>query len=125
MQGIGDCVRAIAAAAAYGAARRRLLADLPPPLIPVSGADPDDRLADPVMLDEVEAKSCLTGWQIDVPKSLVLAALPSAPPVLPSGLDYPLVAKALSPDLPHKSEVGAVILDIGSAGGNAGRACRY
>jgi acyl-CoA synthetase (NDP forming) len=115
MQGIGDCVRAIAAAAAYGAARRRLLADAPPPLIPAGGADPDDRLADPVMLDEAAAKSCLTRWQIDVPESLVLAALPTAPPVLPSGLDYPLVAKALSPDLPHKSEIGAVILDIGSA----------
>ena len=115
MQGIGDCVRAIAAAAAYGVARRQLLANIPPPLIPAGDADPDDRLTDPMMLDEATAKSCLTGWQVDVPEALVLTTLPAAPLVLPSGLDYPLVAKALSPDLSHKSEIGAVIVDIESA----------
>lgn len=138
MQGIGDCVRAIAAAARYGAARRRLLADPPPPLIlddpnlddpnlddksfddkslddtpPISAA----ATFDAVMLDEAAAKALLSSWQISVPPSLILADLPTQtqmPPALPPGLDYPLVAKALSPDLPHKSEVGAVVLNIGS-----------
>ena len=183
MQGIGDCVRAIAAAARYGAARRRLLADPPPPLIlddpnlddpnlddpylddpylddpnlddpnfdDTSLDDPnlddksldDKNLDDPnlddksfddkslddtppisaaatfdaVMLDEAAAKALLSSWQISVPPSLILADLPTQtqmPPALPPGLDYPLVAKALSPDLPHKSESGAVILNIGS-----------
>ena len=143
MQGIGDCVRAIAAAARYGAARRRLLADPPPPLIldnpnlddpnlddpNLDGPNLDDpNLDDPppisaaatfdaVMLDEAAAKALLSSWQISVPPSLILADLPTQtqmPPALPPGLDYPLVAKALSPDLPHKSEVGAVVLNIGS-----------
>ena len=148
MQGIGDCVRAIAAAARYGAARRRLLADPPPPLIlddpnlddpnldDKSLDDPnlddksfDDKSLDDtppisaaatfdaVMLDEAAAKALLSSWQISVPPSLILADLPTQtqmPPALPPGLDYPLVAKALSPDLPHKSEVGAVVLNIGS-----------
>jgi acyl-CoA synthetase (NDP forming) len=128
MQGIGDCVRAIAAAARYGAARQRLLADPPPPLIlddpnlnkpnlddtpPIS----DAATSGPAMLDEAAAKSLLSSWQIAVPPSFILADLPAQtqmPPALPPGLDYPLVAKALSPDLPHKSESGAVILNIGS-----------
>jgi acyl-CoA synthetase (NDP forming) len=148
MQGIGDCVRAIAAAARYGAARQRLLADPPPPLIlddpnlnkpnlddtnlndkhlddpnlndkhlddtpPISDAG----TSGPAMLDEAVAKSLLSSWQIAVPPSFILADLPAQtqmPPALPPGLDYPLVAKALSPDLPHKSESGAVILNIGS-----------
>ena len=69
------------------------------------------------MLDEAAAKSLLSSWQIAVPPSFILADLPAQtqmPPALPPGLDYPLVAKALSPDLPHKSESGAVILNIGS-----------
>ena len=133
MQGIGDCVRAIAAAARYGAARRRLLADPPPPLILDDPNLDDPNLDDPnlddpppisaaatfdaVMLDEAAAKALLSSWQISVPPSLILADLPTQtqmPPALPPGLDYPLVAKALSPDLPHKSEVGAVVLNIGS-----------
>ena len=148
MQGIGDCVRAIAAAARYGAARRRLLADPPPPLILddpnldypyLDGKSLDDpnlddksfddkslddtppisaaATFDAVMLDEAAAKALLSSWQISVPPSLILADLPTQtqmPPALPPGLDYPLVAKALSPDLPHKSEIGAVILNIGS-----------
>ena len=133
MQGIGDCVRAIAAAARYGAARRRLLADPPPPLI-LDDPNLDDKsfddkslddtppisaaaTFDAVMLDEAAAKALLSSWQISVPPSLILADLPTQtqmPPALPPGLDYPLVAKALSPDLPHKSEVGAVVLNIGS-----------
>ena len=128
MQGIGDCVRAIAAAARYGAARQRLLADPPLPLIlddpnlndtylddtpPIS----DACTSGPLMLDEAAAKSQLSRWQIAVPPSFILADLPAQtqiPPALPPGLDYPLVAKALSPDLPHKSESGAVILNISS-----------
>ena len=143
MQGIGDCVRAIAAAARYGATRQRLLANPPPPLIldgpslddpnlndkHLDGPNLNDKRFDdtppisdaatsgPVMLDEAAAKSLLSSWQIAVPPSFILADLPAQtqmPLALPPGLDYPLVAKALSPDLPHKSEIGAVILNIGS-----------
>ena len=52
-----------------------------------------------------------------MPPSFILGYLPAQtqiPPALPPGLDYPIVAKALSPNLPHKSESGAVILNIGS-----------
>lgn len=46
------------------------------------------------------------------PATLLLA--PDAPLPEPLGLAFPLVAKLVSPDLPHKSEAGAVTLNIGS-----------
>ncbi|MBM3570585.1 MAG: CoA-binding protein [Alphaproteobacteria bacterium] len=60
--------------------------------------------------DEIAAGRAIEALGIARPRSLVLA--PDA--ALPARLDlaYPLVAKLVSPDLPHKTEAGAVMLGL-------------
>ena len=57
-------------------------------------------------LDEAQAKADLKAQGLDIPKGEVLTA---APTHAPKG---PLVMKAMSTDLAHKSEVGGVLLNV-------------
>ncbi|XDZ64894.1 acetate--CoA ligase family protein [Alphaproteobacteria bacterium LSUCC0684] len=106
MQGIGDCLRAIAAAAEYGRKRQQILASPPPPLH-LAGPK-GEGMAE--TLDEAAAKEMLSAAGIAVPEGLVIAG--DLPTQLPGNLAYPLALKMVSPDLPHKSEMGAVALSI-------------
>lgn len=67
------------------------------------------------VLDELVAKSVLAAYGLKVPNGI--RVLPGAVPEL-DGLVAPFVAKLISPDLPHKSDVGGVrvgLLDASAA----------
>ena len=62
-------------------------------------------------LDEVQSKACLAAYGIATPKRLFVAAGDEA--VLEGcALPFPVVLKVVSPDLPHKTEVGGVRIGI-------------
>jgi acyl-CoA synthetase (NDP forming) len=69
------------------------------------------------VLNEVDGNRIFTSLGLKGPRQLFLplpeieAQLASAS-VAKAGLAYPLVAKLVSPDLPHKSDYGAVVLSI-------------
>lgn len=106
MQGIGDCLKSIAAAVQYGKRRQTVLAAPPPPLHLHARLDRTNQTT----LDEAASKKMLSAAGIAVPQSLFIEG--ELPSVLPETLSYPLALKMVSPDLPHKSEMGAVILGI-------------
>jgi len=106
MQGIGDCLKAIAAATRYGRKRQEILAAPPPPLKLAARFDGDTSTT----LDEAAAKEMLAAAGIAVPEGVFIAL--DLPAELPSSLAWPLAVKMVSPDLPHKSEMGAVMLGI-------------
>lgn len=112
MQGIGDCIKSIAAAAHYAQKRERILAAPPPPLHLSGIADNPARETGQAsqMVDEVAAKAMLSAAGISVPEGIFVTG--DLPPELPSTLSYPVAVKMVSPDLPHKSEMGAVMLGI-------------
>lgn len=110
MQGIGDCLKSIAAAVQYGQRRQDILAAPPPPLH--SPLEPSSGNA--VQLDEVASKKLLADAGLPVPEALFIEGdlPPNFSQSLPQSLNYPLALKMVSPDLPHKSEMGAVALNI-------------
>lgn len=105
MQGIEDCLFAIRAAARIGAAQSTS-ADIVPvrPSAPALGAV--------VTLDEWQSKRALATFGVTVPDGAVGPQDEVAN--LARRLGYPVVLKALSGDLLHKSDTGAVVLDIGN-----------
>ena len=106
MQGIGDCLKSIAAAVSYGRRREEILAAPPLPLhLSAREEGSQQRL-----LDEAESKNLLAGAGIAVPESILITD--EIPASLTKALAAPLVLKMVSPDLPHKSEAGAVRLGI-------------
>lgn len=107
MQGLSECLTAVRAAVWYGE-RQRQIDPATPPLL--SAADTD--IARPVLLDERTAKDRLSIAGIRVPDAVVTTA---AGAVSDSrSLTFPVALKMLSPLLPHKTEAGAVRLDIAS-----------
>lgn len=108
MQGIADCLDAVAHAAAIGAARARL-ADLQP----LSG--PATRVPDGAArnLDELASKRLLADFGLAIPRGAVVAPRQAADHAAQIG--FPVVVKAVSPALAHKTEAGAVRLDLRSA----------
>ncbi len=106
MQGIAECLDAISAAAWIGRAR---LADDPGPLVPaaasVKGAV--------VQIDEWVSKKELSAYGIPIPHG-ELTDVAGASEVA-EGIGFPVVLKAVSAGLAHKTEVGAVRLGLGDA----------
>ncbi|MFZ5827794.1 MAG: acetate--CoA ligase family protein [Bacillota bacterium] len=108
--------RALRHLADYAAARERLAAeaiptlpDLSPQRIAVAGS-----LTANGGLSEVQVKDLLGLWAIEAPRS-GLARTPGEALGIAERLGYPVVVKAVSPALLHKSEAGAVKVSIGSA----------
>jgi acyl-CoA synthetase (NDP forming) len=66
---------------------------------------------EPGILPEYRAKQLLTRWGLKVPPSRLVVSLEDALTAADE-LGFPLALKAQSSRLPHKSEVGAVALDI-------------
>jgi acyl-CoA synthetase (NDP forming) len=69
------------------------------------------------VLDEVAAGDIFAGLGIKAPPAILIADNPVKADDLDTVLDdagvaYPVVAKLVSPDLPHKTEYGAVTLNI-------------
>jgi acyl-CoA synthetase (NDP forming) len=125
MQGIAECLDAIAHAASIGAAQSRaaeiraLLA-----LPPVGALHYGELLSEPgdsgghasestQMLDEAASKQALAAFGVPVPKGAVVSAAEAA--TYADSLGYPVVVKAVSTTLAHKTDAGAVRLNLGNA----------
>ena len=66
------------------------------------------------VLTEVESKEVLTAYGIPVRTGQV-AIDPESAAEIAGKLGYPVVMKIVSPDIPHKSDVGGVRVNLGSA----------
>ncbi|MFI1966478.1 acetate--CoA ligase family protein [Streptomyces pathocidini] len=112
MQGLADCLTAVAAAARIGAARRTA-ADAVPPDVPSAstetcGAETGGAATGGAVcqLDEWTAKRALARYGLSTPEGVLTAAHGVAEAAAEVG--FPVVLKAVGPDLAHKSEVGGV-----------------
>ena len=104
MQGLADCLDAISHAADIGVAQHRAAAITPlQALLPLA-------LAGARLLDEAIAKQALARFGVPVPSGQVLGRAQVLP--YAAALGYPVVLKELAPGLAHKTEAGAVRLNL-------------
>ena len=138
MHGIPDCLDAIAHAARIGAARARSselhpLSDLVPLVwqtsntqVDAAGAQAAPNNADSGQsshtLDEAAGKQALAAFGLPVPRGMVVSAAQAAG--VADSLGYPVVVKAVSAQLAHKTEVGGVQLNVQNAEGVRGAVAR-
>jgi len=106
MQGIEDCLFAIRAAATIGAAQSRAGATRPV----LKPAAPN---GDASSLDEWESKKELAGFGLAVPEGRRCDAAGTVAAAVELG--FPVVLKAVSRELAHKSEAGAVAVNLSDA----------
>jgi acyl-CoA synthetase (NDP forming) len=108
LQGLDSGLEALALAADYGVKQDRL-AQSPDPIefttIKVPAGYSNTRT-----IDEWEGKKRLKTAGIDIPEAVLCE--PSRVAVEADNLGYPLVVKAVSEGLPHKSEAGAVKVNM-------------
>jgi len=107
MQGVAECLDAVAHAATIGAMRSRAAQ-----LLAVQPARPM-RSGAAHVLDEVAAKQALAHFGLPVPRAGVVG--PQAAVAMAAELGFPVVVKAVSAALAHKTEVGAVRLNLRDA----------
>ena len=107
MQGVSDCLAAVAAGAQIGAAQAAV-DQIAVPRPPAPLATPEVEL-----LDEAAAKEVLATLGVVTPERAVVEAYEAA--TAASGLGFPVVVKAVSAGLAHKSELGAVRTGLRSA----------
>ncbi len=62
-------------------------------------------------LTEPESKAVLAAYGIPVVETRLAATLEELP-ALAEALGYPVAVKVVSPDIPHKTDIGGVVLDI-------------
>ena len=62
-------------------------------------------------LTEIEGKTLLAEWGIEVPRSRFVARAEDAAAAV-AGLDGPFVVKVVSPDILHKSDAGGVAVGL-------------
>lgn len=77
--------------------------------VTVTAAPNDAGAQAPVILDEVTAGAVFDALGIEGPKQVFYNP---ADTITCDGVDFPVVAKLVSPDLPHKTEAGAVRVGI-------------
>jgi len=106
MQGVEDCLYAIRQAARIGAARARL-----PGIQPVMKFGPLG--GEPHLLDEHESKASIRKSGVHIPSGFLCTADETV--ATAEKLGYPVVLKAVSAELAHKTEAGAVKLNLHSA----------
>ena len=107
MHGLPDCLDAIAHAAQIGAAARAQGGLTP--LLPVQAL----QAGAPRTLDEAASKRALAAFGLPVPQGQVVAAAQVLQAA--DALGYPVVLKAVSEHLAHKTEAGAVHLNLANA----------
>jgi acyl-CoA synthetase (NDP forming) len=106
MQGLAECLRAVAAASWFGEAWRRI-AERPPPLPPAEIHA--ERDSDLILLSEAEAKQRLCAWGITVPRGAVVPIAQATETARRIGLP---VALKTATAMAHKTEVEGVVLDL-------------
>jgi acyl-CoA synthetase (NDP forming) len=109
MQGLREAAVAIAAAAFIGARHSAIdQAQAVPPPLPL-------RAGDETTLDEIAAKAALAAFGLCIPPGAGVRDADEAVTAA-EALGYPVVLKAVSAQLSHKTELGAVRLNLASAG---------
>jgi acyl-CoA synthetase (NDP forming) len=106
MQGLADCVAAVAAARDVGRAQASSAGLLP---LPAPGRMPGPGVE---ALDEAAAKKALAAYGVPVPDGVRTTAADA--PDAAVRLGFPVVLKALSSELVHKSDVGGVRVGLTS-----------
>jgi len=114
LQGLDDALAAWSSLARYQAQRQRLLsegeAELPPicptPLSPLARKAEEGA----VTLDEWQSKQALKAFGLPLPTGWLCT--PKTALHCVEVQDFPLVLKAVSRDLPHKTEAGGVVLNL-------------
>jgi len=104
MQGIEDCLFAIKAAALIGVAQRRV-----DNIFPVMS--PQAAHGTAVTLDEPDSKKTLAEFGLPIPAGETCTAAETIDTA--NAIGYPVVLKAVSSELVHKSEAGAVAVNLG------------
>jgi acyl-CoA synthetase (NDP forming) len=107
MQGIGSCLAALVAAQKVGAAQAAVDGLLPLTPVPALAAGSVGQW------DESHAKDALASYGLALPRSAVAYRHAEAPD-LAADLGFPVVLKALSTDLAHKSQIGGVQVGLDS-----------
>ncbi|MFD1112007.1 acetate--CoA ligase family protein [Pseudoroseomonas ludipueritiae] len=106
VDGVGPSAQTLAGLCGLAAAR-----DLPPPPAPVAPAGP---LPPEALRNEYGAKQALAGAGVPVlPEKIARSAREASEAAQAMG--FPVVLKVLSEDLPHKTEVGGVVLNLADA----------
>ncbi len=106
MQGLSECMEAIRIAADIGAVRAR---EREAPLKRASSVEVERAH----MLDEPTGKATLKSFGLTVPKGEVVAIADAAQAA--ERIGFPVVVKAVSDTIAHKTEAGAVNLNLKSA----------
>lgn len=101
--GLEDALAAVAAGAAAGR-----------PCGPAVAAAPELTGAPAVTMDEWRSKRMLAAAGLTVPEGALVAS-PTEAVAAAEAFGFPVAVKAVSPDLAHKSEVGAVALNLTDA----------
>jgi acetyl-CoA synthetase len=106
MQGLNECLIAIRSAATIGEAQGRAheIVALP---APVALGDESH------LLNEWDSKQALHEFGLPIPQGTLCSASDAAETA--SSLGFPVAVKVVADDIAHKTEAGAVRLDVGSA----------
>jgi len=104
MQGLEEALNAFASVHRF-AQRKAKLAQAPIPTTPIAG----DKKR---MLSEVEGKRALAGFGLTVPDNRVVAPADAAKAA--EALGFPVVLKVAEPLIAHKTEAGAVAINLKS-----------
>ncbi|MCB1715492.1 MAG: acetate--CoA ligase family protein [Candidatus Competibacteraceae bacterium] len=110
MQGLHECLIALRAAARIGQAQQRPRQPALPVLPVLAGGAFDGPRR---MLDEWQSKQALAGFGLCVPDGQLCSTYNAV--TVAESLGYPVVLKAVSSQLAHKTEVGGVALNLHSA----------
>lgn len=108
MQGIEECLLAIRAAAFTGVVAERHALVSAVAAVALNGNKA-------IVCDEARSKAELSAFGLPIPSGYVCSAAEATDTA--EALGFPVVVKALSTEIPHKSEAGAVRLNVGDRDG--------
>ena len=110
LQGLREAVSALRAAVWYGERRREIPDEGSAEALPPSG--PGNVPEKPQLLDEWDSKRRLAGFGLRVPEGRITSSEDA--PEAASEIGFPVAVKRVAPGLAHKSELGAVELNLDS-----------